>query len=216
MGLALISPICMANTASAIEGTTHETLEAALAAVDLSMGPKFSSVTGRFGQICRLVTGLSTLVGDAERAAARAEVVAALPSFVYYSNFGNLDAEIYLPHVIENLRRPDLGSKEAAKARTLKMLFDFVKLSPEEILALGADVSAGGGELTPEREAEIAAAAAQKKEREILLQSAATDLTRRFKDWWKQGSYVFRFQADGDRVTHHPFTVLQAGQQGLQ
>ncbi|MBK6991057.1 MAG: ATP-binding protein [Chitinophagaceae bacterium] len=38
----------------------------------------------------------------------------------------------------------------------------------------------------------------KKKEREILLQSASTKLTREFKEWWKQGNYRFRFQADGN------------------
>lgn len=52
-----------------------------------------------------------------------------LPSFVYYSNYGNLDSEIYLPHVIQNFSRKDLGSREAAKVRTLKVLFDFVGLN---------------------------------------------------------------------------------------
>jgi hypothetical protein len=56
-----------------------------------------------------------------------------LPSFVYYSNYGNLDSEIYLPHVIANLERDGLGPKEAGKARTLKVLFEFVRLSPQEI-----------------------------------------------------------------------------------
>ena len=40
--------------------------------------------------------------------------------------------------------------------------------------------------------------AEKKKEREVLLQTAAADLTRGFRDWWKQGDYTFRFQADGD------------------
>ena len=31
-----------------------------------------------------------------------------------------------------------------------------------------------------------------------LLNSAATKLTYEFKNWWKQGNYIFRFQADGD------------------
>ncbi len=35
-------------------------------------------------------------------------IVNNLPFFVYYSNYGNLDSEIYLPHVIENLQRTDL------------------------------------------------------------------------------------------------------------
>ncbi|MEI8305498.1 MAG: hypothetical protein WCF99_00400 [Chloroflexales bacterium] len=66
-------------------------------------------------------------------------VRAALPKFVYYSNYGNLDSEIYLPHVVVNLKRSDLGPREGAKARTLRVLFKFVRLSPEEILELGKD-----------------------------------------------------------------------------
>ena len=30
------------------------------------------------------------------------------------------------------------------------------------------------------------------------MQSASGDLTKKFKDWWKQGEYKFRFEADGD------------------
>ena len=122
-------------------------------------------------------------------------VLAALPKFVYYSNYGNLDSEIYLPHVVQNLRRTDLGAKEAAKARTLRVLFRFVKLKPTEILALGQDHKDPSRQPT---ETEIAAIAEKKRERSILLQSAGTDLTTKFQQWWKQGNYRFRFEADGD------------------
>ena len=37
-----------------------------------------------------------------------------------------------------------------------------------------------------------------KEERSILLQSASRNLTTKFADWWKQGEYRFRFEADGD------------------
>lgn len=66
-------------------------------------------------------------------------VMKELPSFVYYSNYGNLDSEIYLPHVVQNLEREDLGTKEAAKARTLRVLFSFVRLEAQEILDLGRE-----------------------------------------------------------------------------
>ncbi len=119
-----------------------------------------------------------------------------MPRFVFYSNYGNLDSEIYLPHVVENLKRKDLGAKEAAKARTLKVLFNFVRLSPEDILELGRDfVPQQGQPPTPEKIAEIAE---KKRERTILLNSAGTDLTKKFKEWWRQGDYTFEFQADGD------------------
>jgi energy-coupling factor transporter ATP-binding protein EcfA2 len=125
-------------------------------------------------------------------------VVAALPSFVYYSNYGNLDSEIYLPHVVENLKRDDLGSKEAAKARTLRVLFSFVKLQPDEILELGRDFRDIHGHNREPNAAEIAAIAEKKRTRSILLQSAGATLTQKFRDWWKQGDYRFRFEADGN------------------
>ncbi|MDQ3036507.1 MAG: ATP-binding protein, partial [Myxococcota bacterium] len=113
-----------------------------------------------------------------------------LPAFVYYSNYGNLDSEIYLPQVIQNLKRKDIQGKEAAKARTLKVLFEFVGLKPDEILALGEEAPNA-------EQAQIDATAAKKKEREVLLQSASAKLTLAFREWWKQGDYRFRFQADG-------------------
>ncbi|MBY0564080.1 MAG: AAA family ATPase [Hyphomonadaceae bacterium] len=52
-----------------------------------------------------------------------------------------------------------------------------------------------GRDPTPE---EIAAVAEKKRERSNLLQGAWTALTTQFKDWWKQGDYRFRFEADGN------------------
>lgn len=125
-------------------------------------------------------------------------VLEALPKFVYYSNYGNLDSEIYLPHVVQNLERKDLGAKEAAKARTLRVLFNFVRLQPKEILELGRDFKDPSNQNRQPTADEIAEIAERKRERSILLQSAGTTLTKEFKSWWKQGNYRFRFEADGD------------------
>jgi AAA domain, putative AbiEii toxin, Type IV TA system len=124
-------------------------------------------------------------------------IVSQLPTFVYYSNYGNLDSEIYLPHVVDNLGRDDLGAKEAAKARSLRVLFQFVQLEPAEILDLGRELpgETSGGRLS---DSEVEEVATRKKERSILLQSAGTRLTERFREWWKQGNYRFRFEADGN------------------
>lgn len=122
-------------------------------------------------------------------------IIEQLPNFVYYSNYGNLDSEIYLPHVIENLERTDLGAKESAKVKTLKVLFDYVKLEPKDILDLGRTESEADIDLSAD---EIEIKAAEKKERSVLLQSASTELTSKFRDWWKQGEYRFRFEADGN------------------
>jgi hypothetical protein len=124
-------------------------------------------------------------------------IVSAIPSFVYYSSYGNLDSEIYLPHVVDNLARDDLGPKESAKVRTLRVLFSFVNLEPEEILELGRDFKESNGQREPTYE-EIEAINEKKRTRSILLQSAHSKLTSKFRDWWKQGDYRFRFEADGN------------------
>lgn len=129
-----------------------------------------------------------------------------LPKFVYYSNYGNLDAQIYLPHVVENLKRTDLGTKEAAKARTLKVLFDLVDLSPEEVLELGRAtgvterINQHGQRVSfePKSDEQIQLDDEQLRTRTALLQSASSKLTKSFRDWWKQGDYRFRLQADGN------------------
>lgn len=115
-----------------------------------------------------------------------------MPKYVYYSNYGNLDSQIYLPQVLENIPRKDLGVKESAKARTLKTLFDFVKLNPSEITELGADPKENS------TQDEINQIATKKTERNILLDSASSSFTKSFNEWWKQGNYTFLFQADGD------------------
>ena len=140
----------------------------------------------------------------------RKKVLASLPNFVYYSDYGNLDSEIFLPRVIEDNDRNDLTESARAKARTLDVLFKYVNLSPQEIYELGNDrkviiktldsynreKSVEEQELTEE---EVQNWADKKRERGVLLRSAAAQLTKSFKEWWLQGDYKFEFEADG----HH-------------
>jgi len=158
-----------------------------------------SSIVPRFQQLLDTLKARESELkapGPAAIKEVRDFVLSKLPRFVYYSNYGNLDSEIYLPHVVQNLKREDLGAREAAKARTLRVLFSFVRLEPEEILELGRDFKDSQGRQPTE--SEIADIATKKRDRTILLNSAGTDLTKRFRDWWKQGDYTFEFQADGD------------------
>lgn len=146
-----------------------------------------------------------SVVSPTSNAEVRRLVLKDMPSFVYYSNYGNLDAQIYLPHAIKWLNGETVdGIDNEAKVRTLRVLFDFVGLNPQEVLELGKDPirvkeDRYGNEVEKKpTEEEIATATEQKAARAILLNSASSDLTRKFKDWWKQGNYNFRFQADGE------------------
>jgi len=170
----------------------------ALKAVDLDKTLKKSAIVPHFTTLVDAVNAVLvsvTVIDPTNDQAIRTLMVERMPTFVYYSNYGNLDSEIYLPHVIDNMKREGLGSKETAKTRTLKVLFDFVGLKPQEILDLGREPRVNGREPTSQ---ELHTITEQKRERSVLLQSAGTKLTREFKDWWKQGEYRFRFQADGD------------------
>ena len=136
------------------------------------------------------------------------DLLSMMPKFVYYSNYGNLSSRIYLPHAVEWLKGNSVSGieKNDEQIRTIRILFDFVNLSPEEILESGRDAidlaNLGNYSMSnsPTKE-QIAKSEDEKEKRSILLQSASNKLTSSFKDWWKQGNYKFRFMADGDYFT---------------
>jgi hypothetical protein len=188
-------------SANELGASDLDSLVATLEGAKTEGAPKTSIIVPRYRQVSDELSALrAEIVRQHPRDidAAVELVLANLPKFVFYSTYGNLDSEIYLPHVIANMQRKDLGGREQAKARTLKVLFEFVKLKPDEILELGRDFkdpASPNRQPTPE---EVATISEKKKQRSILLQSASTLLTTQFRSWWKQGEYRFRFEADGD------------------
>jgi hypothetical protein len=191
-------------------------------AVDISNEPPHSVLAARFVQLQQFVDNQIFNITDTQ--AVQDSIIQAIPPLVYYSNYGNLDSEIYLPHVIDNLQRTDLGPKEQAKVRTLKTLFDFVNLRPEEIKEMGEDINIPtSSNITTAQQEDIDRIAGAKKERDILLQSASSELTTQFREWWKQGQYQFRFAADGNHFRiwvsdeqRPEFIELESRSTGLQ
>jgi energy-coupling factor transporter ATP-binding protein EcfA2/5S rRNA maturation endonuclease (ribonuclease M5) len=174
------------------------TFKTSVAGISMQDAPQESMVAARLKQLANAINARADQLGKAtpnDNAEARKIVQDNLPAFVYYTTYGNLDSEIYLPHVIADLKRTDLTGRAEARARTLRVLFDFVRLKPEEILELGKDVNEQAGKATDDQ---IKAFAEKKKERSVLLQSASTELTQKFREWWKQGQYRLRFEADGN------------------
>jgi energy-coupling factor transporter ATP-binding protein EcfA2 len=187
------------NARETVDSQLIEDINGRIAPFQSDTAAKTSVLVPRLGQLLGAISELQDQISRPRADSvqeARKLILARLPKFVYYSNYGNLDSEIYLPHVIDNMQRENLGSKESAKVRTLKVLFDFVRLSAAEVLELGREFRSNPPR-TPSDE-EVQAIARKKKERDVLLQSASTELTASFKEWWQQGEYRFRFQADGD------------------
>lgn len=144
-----------------------------------------------------------TVVKEYDTNTLESSIINHMPKFVYYSNYGNLSTRIYLPNVVKWLNGesvPGIDINED-QVRTLRVLFKFVNLDPKEILELGKDYAENPRSIgfDPAKiEKEIDKSDKSKEERSILLQSASTKLTSDFKEWWNQGEYKFRFEADGD------------------
>lgn len=155
----------------------------------------------KFAEKISMLEEVVSFLNGEEKSNIRDLVINNLPSFVYYANYGNLDSEIYLPKVIKDFKSTkEHSEKFNAKIRTLKVLFDYVNLSPDEIMEMGQysyRIKEYGtiAELTEEQ---IKTGQEKTKEREVLLNSASTKLTKDFKEWWKQGDYIFDLRADGE------------------
>jgi len=154
---------------------------------------------------CITSTGEQKAIDEKE---IRQHIISEIPSFVYYSNYNNLDAQIYLPHAVDLLEgTPVPGFDNPSKVRTLRILFEFVGLKAREILELGkSPIQPTSPQQNYNRTQQqqalsqdvIDGAALDISERTKLLNSASAKLTREFKLWWKQGEYKFRFHADGN------------------
>ena len=129
----------------------------------------------------------------------RKELLGKLPTFVYYSNYGNLTSQIYLPHAVKWCTQQHVeGIDNEDIERTVRVLFEYTELDPQELINLDEERNETVNSLKNPAEIERMNKIADKKaERQILLQSASEKLTKGFKNWWQQGEYKFRFTIDG-------------------
>lgn len=78
------------------------------------LSPASSKTVQQIAELKEIMTQWKT-DNDIPRADERPEVVAYIksnmPKFVYYSNYGNLDSQIYLPRVMADMARNDLGER---------------------------------------------------------------------------------------------------------
>ena len=128
-------------------------------------------------------------------------VEAELPVFIYFENYGILDSAVYLPRFLEDLA----SGPEEARVRTINAVFKHVNLSAQEISDLGreeaGEARAAGRPVT----AEVIAGDQQRKElRNVKLNSASIDISRKFSAWFGQRRHKIRYQADGPYFSPDP------------
>jgi hypothetical protein len=123
------------------------------------------------------------------------EVEKHLPVFIYFDNHGVLDSAVYLPRLLQDLER----APEDMAVRTVNAMFKHVGLSARDVADLGRS-QARETRLRGEPESPEVIRQDQERAtlRSIKLGSASADITRKFSAWWKQGSPVIRYHADGD------------------
>ena len=122
-------------------------------------------------------------------------VEAALPVFIYFENYGILDSAVYLPRFLEDLQ----ATPNEARIRTINAMFKHVRLSASDIADLGREEAqeaiATGQQVTSEiiqRDQE------RKVLRNVKLNSASLDISKKFNEWFGQRRHNIRYQADGD------------------
>ena len=191
------------NANSDISTNEYLTIKTEVVQIEKS-GMATSLINPQIEKFARKISMLAEVVNflnGEEKSNIQDLVINNLPSFVYYANYGNLDSEIYLPKVIKDFNSTkEYSEKFNAKIRTLKVLFDYVNLSPDEIMEMGqySYRTKEYGTIIELTEEQIKTGQEKTKEREVLLNSASTKLTKDFKEWWKQGDYIFDLRADGE------------------
>ena len=124
-----------------------------------------------------------------------------MPGFVYFSNYGNLDSNIYLPQILDKFNKSGLNTISNSKRRTAKLLLMYIGITPE-MLACDSDIlinaTKNNLKLNPEQLCDLA----NREERyKKLFKQAGEKLTKEFNQWWRQGEYKFEFAFDSGNLT---------------
>jgi len=122
-----------------------------------------------------------------------------MPGFIYYSNYGNLDSNIYLPQMLNRFNKNGVNAMLPAKKRTIKLLLMYVGITPEMLKEDMPLLFSESNEthLTAPQLYELI----QKKESyQKLFDEAGKRLSKEFSEMWRQGRYDFEFTFEGENL----------------
>ncbi|TPQ50172.1 hypothetical protein C2U72_14850 [Prosthecomicrobium hirschii] len=149
--------------------------------------------------VSQLINAIDDILGKASsrpvQSQLEAAIIAELPVFIYFENYGILESAIYLPRFLEDFAK----HPNEPRTRTIHALFKHVGLNPQEISELGGGEAAlarnRGDRVTDEM---IRRDQERKELRSLKLNSASLSITDGFADWFGQRRYRIRYDADGD------------------
>jgi len=120
----------------------------------------------------------------------RTWVLDRLPTFIYFEDYGRLRTRTSLSAYLSRNKKPPSG-EDGALHRTQQALFEWTKLDPEELHALGLPMQDGETQEQVER---------RKAERSRLLEFASYRASGAWIEWWdpRTNIHTLVIEADGD------------------
>ena len=119
-----------------------------------------------------------------------------LPVFIYFENYGILDSAISVSRFVEDKS----NTPNDPRIRTTMAMFSLADLDPVEIMELGqTEASEQRRRGYPVSAEQLAEEQKATDHRHILLNSASSNITRRFSKWWSQRRHQIHCQVDGDQ-----------------
>jgi len=174
---------------------------------DLSMLRKYFPNIKPFDTclISRALSGKYTVevpvdVPEAQRDKLYSLLIRLMPGFIYYSNYGNLDSNIYLPQMLAKFNKSGVNAVSTTKKRTIKLLLMYIGITPEmlnEDIPLLMKDSMENNKLSSQ---DLRLLTEKKEKYKQIFDDAGIRLSNDFNKWWHQGSYKFEFNFDGDNL----------------
>lgn len=129
-------------------------------------------------------------------------LVKIMPGFIYFSNYGNLDSNIYLPQMLSKFNKQGINEASNAKRRTVKLLLMYMGITPEMLAEDLNMLSANekDGSLSNFSGEDLSELAKKQEKYNQILKDAGERLSRDFNNWWRQGKYNFEFTLENNNL----------------
>ena len=124
-------------------------------------------------------------------------IIRVLPGFIYYSNYGNLDSNIYLPQMLNKFNKSGVNAVSPAKRRTIKLLLLYAGITPEMLQQDLPKMASANATLTAHQLKQLTET---KQEYKKLFDAAGRKLSDEFNKWWRQGNYKFDIVFEGENL----------------
>ena len=128
-------------------------------------------------------------------------IIKIMPGFIYYSNYGNLDSNIYLPQMLDKFNKSGVNAISKSKRRTIKLLLMYIGITPEMLVCDSPILENASKKTIKLTSAQLQELTKTKERYAKLFEEAGARLSREFNQWWRQGKYKFEFAFDNGNLT---------------